>query len=173
MLKQPVLFTERLLLRPPQMVDFPRWVEMMADPDAARFIGGVQPRASVWRGMMGMAGAWQLSGVSMFSVIDRKSGLWLGRVGPWQPEGWPGAEVGWGLHPDAQGRGYAFEAASACMAYARDVLGWRDIIHTIDPANTASIRLAERLGSQRRGPGKLPAPYEEANVDIWGTPIES
>lgn len=168
MLTQPVLMTERLSLRPPQLVDFPRWAELMADADSARYIGGVQPKSSVWRGLMAMAGAWQLTGVSMFSVIERGTGLWLGRIGPWQPEGWPGTEVGWALHPDAHGKGYAFEAASACMRYAHEILGWTDIIHTIDPANTPSIRLAEKLGSHHRGPGQLPAPFADAKVDIWG-----
>lgn len=168
MLTQPVLMTERLSLRPPQLVDFPRWAELMADADTARYIGGVQPKSSVWRGLMAMAGAWQLTGVSMFSVIERDTGLWLGRIGPWQPEGWPGTEVGWALHPDAHGKGYAFEAASACMRYAHEILGWTDIIHTIDPANIPSIRLAEKLGSRHRGPGQLPAPFADAKVDIWG-----
>ena len=33
----------------------------------------------------------------MFSVIEKDSGRWIGRIGPWQPEGWPGTEVGWSL----------------------------------------------------------------------------
>ena len=97
----PVLETERLILRPIAMEDFPRWAEMMGDAEAAKFLGGVQPAAVAWRGLMTMAGAWSLTGVSMFSVIGRDTGLWLGRIGPWYPAGWPGTEVGWGLHPDA------------------------------------------------------------------------
>lgn len=148
----PVLETERLILRPIALEDFPRWAEMMADPEASRYLGGVQPAAVAWRGLMTMAGSWSLTGVSMFSVIERETGLWLGRIGPWRPLGWPGPEVGWGLHPDAQGRGYGVEAATATIDYAFDVLGWTDVIHTIDPDNTPSQRLAERLGSRNRGP---------------------
>ena len=44
-----------------------------------------------------MAGSWALNGFGMFSVIEKASGLWLGRIGPWRPDGWPGNEVGWGL----------------------------------------------------------------------------
>ena len=36
----PVLETPRLLLRPPTLDDFDRWAELMADPEASRFIGG-------------------------------------------------------------------------------------------------------------------------------------
>ncbi|MFN3669718.1 MAG: GNAT family N-acetyltransferase [Brevundimonas sp.] len=164
----PTLETERLILRPTAMDDFPRWAEMMGDPEAARFLGGPQPVAAAWRGFMSMAGAWSLTGVSMFSLVERSTGLWLGRIGPWTPHDWPGTEVGWGLHPDAQGRGYGVEAATAAMDYAFDVLGWADVIHCIDPDNTPSQRLAERLGSRNLGPTRMPAPFQDLPVDKWG-----
>lgn len=164
----PTLETERLILRPTAMADFPRWAEMMADPEAARFIGGAQPAPAAWRGLMTMAGAWALTGVAMFSLVEKSTGLWVGRLGPWTPEGWPGTEVGWGLHPDAQGRGYGVEGAAATLDYAFDVLGWTDVIHCIDPDNVPSQRLAERLGSSNLGPTKLPPPFQDAPVDRWG-----
>ena len=164
----PVLETQRLTLRPLAMEDFTRWAEMMADPVASKFLGGVQPASTAWRGFMSMAGAWSLTGVSMFSLIERDTGLWLGRIGPWTPHGWPGTEVGWGLHPDAQGKGYGVEAATATLDYAFDVLGWTDVIHCIDPDNTPSQRLAERLGSYNQGPTRMPAPFQDLPVDKWG-----
>ena len=164
----PTLETERLILRPTALADFPRWAEMMADPETARFIGGVQAAPAAWRGMMTMAGAWALTGVAMFSLIEKATGLWVGRIGPWRPEGWPGTEVGWGLHPDAQGRGYGVEAATAAIDHAFDVLGWTEVIHCIDPDNIPSQRLAERLGSTNQGPTRLPPPFEHAPVDRWG-----
>ena len=42
------------------------------------------------------------------------------------------------------------------------------MIHRIDPANPASARVAERLGSVRRGSGRLPAPFDQLEIDIWG-----
>ena len=164
----PVLETSRLTLRPQAMEDFPRWAEMMADPEASKFLGGPQPAEAAWRGFMTMAGAWRLTGVAMFSLIERETDLWLGRIGPWTPLGWPGTEVGWGLHPDAQGKGYGLEAATATIDYAFDVLGWTDVIHCIDPDNTPSIRLAERLGSRNFGPTQLPPPFDTVRVDRWG-----
>ena len=164
----PTLETDRLVLRPPALEDLDRWAEMMAEEKSARFIGGVQPRPVVWRAMMSMAGAWALTGVSMFSVVEKATGRWVGRVGPWQPLGWPGTEVGWALHPDAWGKGYAVESAAATMDYAFDVLGWTDVIHCIDPANVPSKKVAERLGSAYRGPGRMPAPYENVPIEIWG-----
>ena len=163
----PTLETERLILRPPVEADLDGWAELMGDPESARFIGGVQARAAAWRGMAAMTGSWALKGFGMFSVVDKASGRWLGRLGPWQPDGWPGTEVGWGLVRSAWGHGYAAEGAAAAIDWTFAALGWGEIIHCIDPANTPSIRLAERLGSVHRGPGRLPAPFADMPVDIW------
>lgn len=160
--------TVRLQLRTTRAEDFDGWAELMGDPEASRFIGGPVPRAAAWRGMMTMAGAWSLQGFGMFSVIEKASGRWIGRVGPWQPDGWPGTEVGWGLVRSAWGRGYAHEAAVAAIDWAFGRLGWNEVIHCIDPENRASIILAERLGSAHRGPGRLPPPFEHFPVHIWG-----
>jgi RimJ/RimL family protein N-acetyltransferase len=164
----PVIETERLTLRPPAVEDFPRWCELMADPEASRFIGGPLSPAQTWRSLMTMAGFWALTGEGMFSVMERSSGLWLGRIGPLHPYGWPGTEVGWSLHPEAHGHGYAVEAATATIDYAFDHLGWADVIHCIAPENLASARVAEKLGSTNRGPGVLPDPFAHEQVDIWG-----
>lgn len=163
-----VIETERLLLRPTQLEDLDGWAEMMGDAEASRFIGGPVARAASWRGLMTMAGSWTLQGFAMFSMIEKASGRWIGRTGPWQPDGWPGTEVGWGVVRSAQGRGFAYEAAVASIDWAFDTLGWDEVIHCIDPANTASQRLAERLGSGNCGPTKLPAPFEQFEVELWG-----
>jgi len=164
----PVLETERLILRLPERDDLDGWVAMMADEEAARYIGGVQPRAACWRFLASMAGSWALQGFGMFSVVEKDTGRWVGRIGPWMPEGWPGTEVGWGLDRRYWGKGYAMEAATATIDWVFDALGWTEVIHCIDPANVNSQNVARRLGSENRGPGRLPPPYEEAPVDIWG-----
>jgi RimJ/RimL family protein N-acetyltransferase len=141
------LETERLVLRPPAAEDRAAWTAFLADARAARFIGGVQGRHGAWRNLAMMVGAWELDGYGMFSVIEKASGRWIGRIGPWRPEGWPGPEIGWALDPRFWGRGYATEAARASMGWARDRLGWRRVIHLVHPDNTPSLALARRLGS--------------------------
>jgi len=168
MTRGPVIETPRLILRPPLAEDLDGFCELMADEDAAKFIGGLQPRAAVWRTLCIMSGAWTIRGFSMFSVIEKSSGNWIGRLGPWQPEGWPGTEVGWGLLTSAQGRGYAAEGASAAMDYAVDSLGFTEIIHCIDPKNAPSIKLAERLGSRKLREAVAPAPIPHTVWDVYG-----
>jgi RimJ/RimL family protein N-acetyltransferase len=164
----PVLETERLILRLPVRADLEGMAEMMADEDVARFIGGVMSRPVAWRTLSYMAGSWALLGFGMFSVIEKATGRWIGRIGPLHPEGWPGTEVGWGLVRDAWGKGYAYEASVASMDFAVDRLGWTDIVHTIAPENTPSAALAQRLGSTNRGPTRLPDPYADVRIDLWG-----
>jgi RimJ/RimL family protein N-acetyltransferase len=163
----PVLFTRHLMLRVPNGDDFEAWAAFHADEETMRFLNGVQSRPLAWRSLCGMAGAWLVNGFSMFSLIERDTGRWVGRVGPHWPDGWPGTEIGWGVAREFAGRGYAYEAAVASIDYAVDVLGWTEIIHTIDPDNHRSIRLAERLGATNRGPTKLPPPLENVPVDAW------
>jgi RimJ/RimL family protein N-acetyltransferase len=163
----PVLETPRLILRPPVAADLDGFAAFAADPDCARFLGGVQPRAVAWRNLATMAGSWALHGFAMFSVIEKASGAWIGRVGPWRPEGWPGTEVGWGLVSSAWGRGYAAEAASASLDFAFDVLGWSEVIHTIDEANEPSKAVARRLGSRHLRQCVLPAPFD-IELECWG-----
>jgi RimJ/RimL family protein N-acetyltransferase len=164
----PVIETARLILRPPLASDFEGWAAYMADEESARYIGRVQQKPVAWRGMATMAGSWALHGFGMFSVVEKATGQWVGRVGPWRPHGWPGDEVGWGVIRSVWGKGYAREAAVASMDFAVDVLGWTDIIHCIDPANVNSQNLARRLGSSNRGAGRMPAPFDADPIDIWG-----
>ena len=162
------LETPRLILRPPQQQDLDAWAEMMLDEEVARFIGGVMPRAICWRQLMTMIGAWHAQGFAMFSVIEKSSGAWIGRVGPWRPEGWPGNEIGWAIERKYWGLGYAVEAAQISADWAFTTLGWAEMIHSIAPENRSSQRVAEKLGSRNLGPGKLPPPYDHDPVDLWG-----
>ena len=56
------------------------------------------------------------------------------------------AEIGWTLHPDFAGRGYATEAARAVLRLAFDELKLHRVIAELDPRNDASIALCRRLG---------------------------
>jgi RimJ/RimL family protein N-acetyltransferase len=167
------LQTDRLILRPPRLEDFDAWAAFMDDEEAARFVGGRQPRAIAWRAFMCMCGAWSMTGAAMFSVIEKATGKWVGRLGPWNPEGWPAPEVGWGITREHWGKGYASEGAAAAMDYAFDVLGWEHVIHCIDPRNLGSIGVAKKLGSVLQGRVKMPPPYDAVDIDAWGQSREA
>lgn len=168
----PTLVTERLILRPPAAEDFETWAAFAADSEAARFLGGPQPPEAAWRVLCTVTGAWAIAGFSMFSVIEKASGRWVGRLGPWRPHGWPGTEVGWGIVRDCWGRGYATEGATAAIDWAFDALGWSEVIHCIEADNFASQAVARRLGSQVLRQAVLPPPLSQP-VEIWGQTREA
>ena len=161
------LQTERLILRPWKLDDFERYAEMFAHP-ATSHIGGPHTAGDAWRRFLQMPGAWALQGYAMFAVEEKASGKFMGQAGPWQPFGWPGTEVGYALHPQAWGKGYATEACTAAMDWAFETLGWDEIIHSIAPANTASQAVAKRLGARNRGPGRFPPPLDAHVIEVWG-----
>lgn len=163
-----VIETERLILRPPINEDFDDFTAFASEEETNRHLGGTKTRSEAWRFFTSLVGAWTVDGFAMFSVVERASGRWIGRLGPWSPPDWPGTEVGWGIAAEFAGRGLAYEGAVAAMDFAVDRLDWTHIIHTIDPDNVRSIALAMRLGSVNEGPTQLPAPLDHHRVDAWG-----
>ena len=162
--------TERLLLREidPDR-DFGPWAETMQDEETVRYIGGeILEPAKTWRNMAAVIGHWQIRGYGFFSVEEKSTGKWVGRVGPWFPEGWPAPEIGWTIMRQYWGKGYAGEAALASLDFARDVLGWESVIHVILDGNVASIGVAEKIGSKYlRTQQGLPGVTEDP-VHIYG-----
>ena len=141
----------RLILREVDPVaDFESWAECFGDKETMRGLGGGpgMSRAQAWRHMATVIGHQAIHGYSFYSVIDKASAQWVGRVGHWNPEGWPEPEIGWTIHRSHWRKGYASEAAQACVDYARDVLGWTRTVHTIAMDNVASMKTAEKLGSK-------------------------
>jgi RimJ/RimL family protein N-acetyltransferase len=146
----PELVTERLLLRGLELSDFDAYAAICADPEVRRYLGDGLPleRPAAWREMAFLLGHWNLRGFGQWAVVERGSGQLVGRAGLWQPEGWPGLEVGWVLGRAYWGRGFATEAAQAALDYAFEALGARHVISLIRPENQPSIRVAKRLGER-------------------------
>ena len=94
------LETERLTLRQWTLEDFDDFAAMSADPEVMRFLavdGKPLSRFAAWQGLSSNVGHWALRGFGMFAVVERSTGTFIGRAGPWQPEGWPDFEIGWTL----------------------------------------------------------------------------
>jgi len=144
----PELETDRLLLRGLQPEDLDAYAAMYADPEVMRYLEDGRPldRAAAWRSMALHLGHWSLRGYGQWALIERSTGEFVGRAGLWQPDGWPGLEIGWVLGRPYWGHGYATEAARSAIAYTANQLDADHLISLIRPENSPSIRLAERLG---------------------------
>ncbi|MGV6849736.1 MAG: GNAT family N-acetyltransferase [Marinibacterium sp.] len=152
----PVLETDRLILRAPEAQDWEPCAAFLSH-DRAQYVGGPLTRDKAWRSMGHIAGHWVLRGYGLFVITDKATGAALGVAGPYFPEGWAEHELGWSLWPaHAEGRGIAFEAVTAARAYAFTTLRWTTAVSYIDPNNTRSIALAERLGARLDPDAALP-----------------
>ncbi len=145
---EPEIETTRLVLRPLTAEDFDDYAAMLADPEVGRYLlaGGGMSREDAWRDLALFVGHRALRGYSNWAVVEKATGRFAGRAGPWQPFGWPGLEIGWCLSRQYWGKGYATEAAHAALTYCFDKLGADQVISLIRPGNTRSIRVAERIG---------------------------
>ena len=142
----PTLETRRLVLRGPEPEDYPDFKATFTSY-RARFMGGPLNAYEAWMLYAAEIGHWQIRGYGFFSLESKETGEWVGRVGPWCPEGWPGPEVGWTISPRHLRQGYATEAARASLDFAFNTLGWDSVIHCIMEGNEASIGVARNIGS--------------------------
>jgi RimJ/RimL family protein N-acetyltransferase len=151
------LETERLILRMFRDEDFGQYARFCADPEVTRFLGEGRPldRWEAWRSMAMILGHWQLRGYGPWAVEERQTGSFIGRVGFFNPEGWPGFELGWVLGREFWGKGYASEGARRALDYAFTEMGRDYVISLIHPDNSASIKVAERLGETVEGQTEL------------------
>jgi RimJ/RimL family protein N-acetyltransferase len=153
----PTLETERLTLRPFREADAKALFELSQDPDVVRYVGDrrVPTLQEAWRAVAGWIGHWALRGYGQWAIEERASGKFIGRAGIINPADWPGPEVGYLLGRPWWGRGYATEAAGAAMAWGFGEIGFDELLSLIDPANTASIAVAMRLGESPRGEAEV------------------
>lgn len=147
----PVLETERLILRGPQMADFEPMQAFMSS-ERSRFmrLGAKLDALATWRVLAHVAGMWPLRGYGSFVIEEKASGAPIGMTGPWHPITWPERELGWAIWSQAaEGKGIALEAATAARDFAFETLKWNTAVSYIHPENARSIALAERLGCHR------------------------
>lgn len=141
----PVLETERLVLREPREADLPAMAAFHAS-DRAAHVGGVLEEWAVLVRLTANLGQWLLRGHGWWTLEDRATGTVAGRCGIGWATDYPEPELGWHVYQGFEGRGLAHEAALAARGWWTG-RGNPPPISLIDPANTRSRRLAERLGA--------------------------
>lgn len=146
----PTLETERLRLVPLDARHFDDYADMLADPQATRWVGDGEPldRSHAWRSLAMLIGHWQLRGHGMWAIELKATGEFLGRAGLMNPEGWPDVELGWMLKTTHRHQGYATEACQAILEHAWGRMQLPRVISLVRVGNEVSDRLAERLGGE-------------------------
>ena len=146
----PTLETENLILRPFKDGDVDDYFGVLDSPEVRRWLHIPESldRSDAWQQMAWFVGQWELRGTGHWALEEKKSGQFVGRAGLHRPErhDWPGVEVGWLLHPDYWGRGYATEAGGAAVHYGFEDLQVDKLFSCILPENHRSQAVAKRLG---------------------------
>jgi RimJ/RimL family protein N-acetyltransferase len=161
------LETPRLLLRPLQASDAEPFMEIHQDPEVIKYVLQGAPPGGLtvaWRNIAMMIGHWHLRGYGPWAVTEKTTGAVIGRVGLWNPEGWPGIELGWIIRRSHWNHGFATEAAKAALQWAWDHVDTDRIISVIQPDNARSIRVAEKIGERFERVDML----NETTVHIYG-----
>ena len=146
----PTLETENLILRPFKNEDVHGFFSMMDSREVrdALHVPDDYGPSEAFKDMAAWLGQWELRGTGHWALEEKNSGRFVGRAGLHQPErhDWPGVEVGWALHPDFWGHGYATEAGAAATSYGFERLGVGKLFSCILAENHRSQAVAKRLG---------------------------
>jgi len=84
----------------------------------------------------------------------------------------PAIEIGWRLHPEVWGCGYATEAAQTILGHAFGTLGLPEVVAGIMPGNVASLRVAMKLGFPAEGEALPGSPYRRHVLSAVSRRIE-
>lgn len=115
-------------------------------------------------------GHWEALGFGLWLATTRAEGTCIGFVGlsvpTFLPSVLPAVEVGWRLDPDAWGRGYATEAATAALDHAFQTLGLDRVVSLPQVDNPRSVAVAERIGMRLDRTETAPATDRRGPVDV-------
>lgn len=159
-----MLESERLLLEQWDDRHREEWRSICRDAEVMRFIGSGQlwELARADEVFDAMLAHWHERGFGWRSVLDRVTGSWLGfvglnMVGPGVEGVVPDeVEIGWWLIRSTWGLGYASEGAALVRDEGFKRVGLDRMIARLQPANQASVRVAEKIGMrlERAGTGR-------------------
>jgi [ribosomal protein S5]-alanine N-acetyltransferase len=141
--------TERLLIRKFHNSDADALLTVFGDPEVMRFGDGPQDKEWVQGWLAIHMQDYDRHGYGPYAVVERENGQLMGYCGLFHfadINGRPEVEIGYRLARSKWGHGYATEAARAVRDFAFNTLSLKRLIALIDPANTASIRVAEKIG---------------------------
>lgn len=144
----PVLETSRLRLRSLQESDLDAYTKMLSHKEVFQPLGNDQPasKKEAWFSMAMNLGHWSLRGYGRWAIEEKETGLFVGRVGLYNPHGWPGMEVSYTLDHDFWGKGYAIEAATKSVSWGFQNFSVAEILCCPSATNKRSCKTAERLG---------------------------
>lgn len=141
--------TERLVIRHLSAEDAPFILDLLNQPSFLQNIGdrgvhNLQDAENYLR--TGPMASYAKHGFGLFLVELKQDRSAIGMCGLIRREMLEDVDIGFAYLPQYWGQGYAFEAASAVMTFARQVIKLERIVAIVAPGNQRSIRLLEKIG---------------------------
>lgn len=149
-----ILETDRLILRHQTTQDAAFILELLNDPSWIQNIGdrGVRTLDDARKNIIEVPmKAYAQLGFGFYLTELKEGGIPLGICGLAKRDFMEDVDIGFAFLPRYWGKGYAYEAASAVMDYAKDVIGLKRIAAITAIDNQASAKLLEKLGLQFEG----------------------
>jgi [ribosomal protein S5]-alanine N-acetyltransferase len=153
-----ILETGRLILREWTLDDAAALFEICRNAEVMRYIGTGKPYKTPDEAekFLDWAVAYQKeNGFCRWAATEKSSGKIIGSCGYAYPHDTPEVELGYLFARDVWGKGFATEAAGACLDYGFEKLAFREIIAITDLENVASQKVLEKIGFTRRGIEKI------------------
>ena len=167
-----VLETDRLVVRRLSPEDAGFIFQLLNEPSWLRFIGdkGVRTiedaRAYILNGPVEM---YARLGFGLYLVELKEEGFSIGMCGLLKRDSLEDVDIGFAFLPEYWGRGYAYEAASAVMAYGSSALGLNRIVAITSVDNESSAKLLKKLGFKFEEMVKLSNDSKE--IRLFGTEV--
>lgn len=150
-----VIITERLGLRHWQEADFSPFAAMNKDEDVMRYfpstLSDEETKAMVAR----IEIQFQKHGFGLFALEKRSTAGFIGYTGFMLPRFQsfftPCVEIGWRIKKEEWNKGYATEAATACLRYGFRTLGFADVYSFTAAINHSSEKVMQKIGMKKEG----------------------
>lgn len=141
------LLTPRLELRPHRFDDVDFMMELNLDPEVTRYVpdGPFEHVCKAMELIESLRAQFAERKIGRFLVIEKVTGKKLGWCGLKWIEETKEIDLGYRFLRSSWGKGFALEAAHACLSYGFDALNFEKITAQIMPTNKASIALATKL----------------------------
>ncbi len=144
-----IIETERLTLRKLSTADAGFILDLLNQPSFIRYIGDrdVRTLEDAERYILnGPVASYERNGFGLYLTQLKESHIPIGMCGLIKRDTLEDVDIGFAFLPQFWLKGYAFESASAVLAYARNTLGIKKILGIATPDNTGSIRVLEKIG---------------------------
>lgn len=164
------LETKRLELRKFTADDLDWYATLYADPNVTRYLGGPKTRDEAEVNFTARVLDYYDAnpGLGLWKTIERASGAPVGFHLLNHIQGESIVQVGYALLERAWGRGYATEMSAALLRYGFVDLELPTIAGMAHRDHTASHRVLEKIGLERRGERSFPHPmYADAGPLAW------